>query len=104
MFKQFRFSVSTEREEHSIMAATDEKTGKQPPRPNDDADKKSPNYRSQQSPRSGQPVSADDGDCHTAKPSGPPASAAENHEAANQKCDVGAPKTASKDQREKATG
>jgi hypothetical protein len=87
MFKQFRFSVSTEREEHSIMAATDEKTGKQPPRP-----------------RGADAPTAADGNCHTAKPPAAPASAAENHDAANQKCAVSPPKTASKDEREKAVG
>jgi hypothetical protein len=104
MRKQFRFSVSTKREEHSIMSTSNETNARRPSRPNEDADKKSPNYKAQQSPRSGQPASADDGDCHTAKPAGPPASAAENHEEANQKCNVDAPKTASKDHREKATG
>lgn len=73
-------------------------------RPNKDADKKSPNYRAQQSPRGAQPLSAVDGDCQPVRPEGPPASAAENHDEANQKCGVGQPQTASKDQREKATG
>ncbi len=90
------------------MSTSNETNARRPLRPNEDADKKSPNYKAQQSPRSGKPASADDGNCHPAKPAGPPASAAENHEAAKQKCDVGtpktAPKTASKDHREKATG
>jgi hypothetical protein len=47
--------------------------------------------------------------CHPVSPKDAPSSAAENHADANQKCDGGsatgtAPKTASKDQREKATG
>lgn len=52
-------------------------------------------------------------DCHPVKPKAAPSSAAENHADANQKCDVpkGAkegenarPQSASKDQRERATG
>lgn len=86
------------------MSTTHDSDARRPPRPNDDADKKSPNYRAQQSPRGQQPMSAEQGSCHAVEPDGPPASAAENHDAANQECDVNAPKTASKDNREKATG
>jgi hypothetical protein len=84
----------------AIMATTNTKSRLS----NDDADKKSPNYRAQQTPSGESPLSADQGECHPVKPPGPPSSAAEDHEAANQKCEVNAPQTASKDQREKATG
>jgi hypothetical protein len=64
-------------------------------------EKNSPNYRSKNSPRA-----EDSRDCHPVKPPAAPSSAAENHEDANQKCEVGgkAPQAASKDEREKATG
>lgn len=74
------------------------------PRPNDDADKKSPNYRSQQTPNGENVPTADKGICHPVNPPGTPSSAAESHDAANQKCEVNGPQTASKDQREKTTG
>ena len=63
------------------------------------AEKKSPNYRSKQVPRA-------DGarECHPVNPPGPPSSAAENHQDANQKCNTEVPQTASKDEREKAVG
>lgn len=86
------------------MATSNQKATRLTPRPNEDADKKSPNYRAQISPPGEQAASAADGICHTTKPAGPPASAAENHDAANQKCAVNPPQTASKDEREKATG
>jgi hypothetical protein len=81
-------------------------TSNQPPRPNEDAEKKSPNYRAQQPPRGEEVPTAEKGDCHPVNPTAPPSSAAENHDAANQECEVDAPKpkTASTDQREKATG
>lgn len=63
------------------------------------AEKQSPNYRSKNPPRA-----EGTRDCHPVNPPGPPSSAAENHEDANQQCNTEAPKTASKDEREKAVG
>lgn len=57
-----------------------------------------PSYRTQNAPGPDEPR-----DCHPVKPPAAPSSAAENHDEANQECDV-LPQTASKDQREKATG
>lgn len=63
------------------------------------ADKQSPNYCSKNSPRA-----EGTRNCHPVNPPGPPSSAAENHQDANQKCNAEAPQTASKDEREKAVG
>lgn len=63
------------------------------------AEKQSPNYRSKNTPRA-----EGTRECHPVKPPGPPSSAAENHQDANQECEVEQPKTASKDEHEKATG
>jgi hypothetical protein len=62
-----------------------------------------PEYHAQSTPTADPPR-----ECHPVKPPAAPSSAAENHEDANQKCNVPTdsvqPQTASKDQREKATG
>ncbi len=70
-------------------------------KPDHVAEKQSPNYRAKNRPHAEQERTVD---CHPVKPPAAPSSAAENHDAANQKCDATAPKTASKDQHEKATG
>lgn len=62
-----------------------------------------PDYRTRSTANADEPRN-----CHPVKPKAAPSSAAENHQDANQKCDVPQqsvqPQTASKDQREKATG
>ena len=62
-------------------------------------EKNSPDYRGKNSRPAEQPK-----DCHPVKPPAAPSSAAENHDDANQKCEVSAAQTESKDEREKATG
>ena len=65
-----------------------------------------PEYRAKNSPNTS--TGDESQSCQPVKPPAAPGSAAENHEDANQKCNVPAdsvqPQTASKDQREKATG
>jgi hypothetical protein len=75
------------------------KNNTEPRQPDYNAEKQSPNYRSKNSPRAEQSR-----ECHTTAPPAAPSSAAENHKDANQKCETPAPKAASKDEREKATG
>ncbi|MGD9635473.1 MAG: hypothetical protein AB7I57_04675 [Pirellulales bacterium] len=90
------------------MSTTSDASGRRTPRPNEDADKKSPNYRARQTPRGGEVRSGADAHCRPVKPSAAPSSAAENHDSANLKCEgkasKAAPQTASKDDRERATG
>lgn len=68
------------------------------------AEKQSPNFHSTTTRSKHPPRAEDTRDCHPVNPPGPPSSAAENHQDANQKCNAEAPQTASKDEREKAVG
>ena len=68
-------------------------------RPDYNAEKQSPNYRSKNTPRA-----EHDRDCHTTNPPAAPSSAAENHQDANQKCTTKAPLADAAEEREKATG
>jgi hypothetical protein len=84
--------------EITIMASTTHQA-----RHSDPTAEAKPDYRTHSSANADEPR-----DCHSVKPPAAPGSAAENHEDANQKCvvptDSVQPQTASKDQREKATG
>jgi hypothetical protein len=89
------FTVSSTPAENKIMA----QSKNQSRHPDHPTEKHTPEYRAKSAPRAEQPR-----DCHTVRPPAAPSSAAENHDAAHQKCAVKPPQTASNDEREKSTG